>query len=66
MATIRDRKTPFERLEDLLREVGTLLIAFAPLDAAYANTGSAGRTALAFLAIGLVTVIIAVILESRR
>lgn len=66
MATSRDRKTPLERLEDLLREVGTLLIAFAPLDAAYASAGNAGRTALLFLAAGLVMVIIAVILETRR
>ena len=59
-------KTMQERLEDAMREVGTLLIAFAPLDAAL--TERPGRTGLLllFMAVGVLLFIVSVLIERRR
>ena len=46
-------KTALERVEDAMREVGTLLIAFAPLDAALSDNRTVIRLLLYFLAIGV-------------
>jgi hypothetical protein len=55
-----------ERLEDAMREVGTLLIAFAPLDAAIAESGRASRALLFFLLIGMALFAGSLWLERRR
>ena len=58
-----------ERIEDAMREVGTLLIAFAPLDAALSE-GRGQMNTLAFLLLffGLGSLLLAgaVLLERRR
>jgi hypothetical protein len=55
-----------ERLEDAMREVGTLLVAFAPLDAALAEGGRATRALLFFLLIGMALFAGSLWLERRR
>ena len=58
-----------ERIEDAMREVGTLLIAFAPLDAALSE-GRGQMNTLAFLllffGLGSLLFVGAVLLERRR
>ena len=54
-----------ERIEDGMREVGTLLIAFAPLDAVLAERPAASFL-LSFLILGLVLFTVALVLERRR
>ncbi len=54
------------RLEDAIREVGTLLIAFAPLDAALAEgSGIAGKF-LSFVIVGVTLFAGSLWLERRR
>ena len=55
-----------ERIEDALREVGTLVIAFTPLDAAFSQTGNRVGRLLLFGLYGLVLFIGALWLERRR
>ncbi len=61
-------KTAQERLEDAMREVGTLLITFAPLDAALTESHSLARVLLlfSFLLIGVVLFAGSLWLERRR
>ncbi len=59
-------KTVQERVEDAMREVGTLLIAFAPLDAALAESRSVVRVLLFFfLLLGVVLFVASLWLERR-
>ena len=59
-------KTVQERVEDAMREVGTLLIAFAPLDAALAESRSVDRVLLFFfLLLGVVLFVASLWLERR-
>jgi hypothetical protein len=59
-------KTVQERLEDGMREVGTLLITFAPLDAALAEgSGMAGKF-LSFVIVGVTLFAGSLWLERRR
>jgi len=46
-------KTVAERIEEAMREIGVLLIAFAPLDTAFAGARSAIGWALLFFLAGL-------------
>jgi hypothetical protein len=56
-----------ERVEDAMREVGTLLIAFAPLDAAIAESRRVSRILLFFfLVVGIVLFGASLWLERRR
>jgi|SRR5579859_1050045 len=57
--------TVAERIEDALREIGVLLIAFAPLDAVLAEPGRIARLLL-FSCLGIFLFIAAVLLERRR
>jgi hypothetical protein len=54
-----------ERIEDALREIGTLLMTFAPLDAAVNPAESGGRL-LIFFVIGLIVFLLALRLERSR
>ena len=59
-------KTVQERVEDAMREVGTLLITFAPLDAALAEgSGIAGKF-LSFVIVGVALLAGSLWLERRR
>jgi hypothetical protein len=60
-------KTLQERVEDAMREVGTLLIAFAPLDAALTESRTVVRVLLFFfLLLGVVLFAASLWLERRR
>jgi hypothetical protein len=59
-------KTVQERVEDAMREVGTLLITFAPLDAALAEGSGVARAFLFFLVIGVALFAGSLWLERRR
>jgi len=59
-------KTVQERVEDAMREVGTLLITFAPLDAALAPDSGQARTFLFFLIMGVALFAGSLWLERRR
>ena len=59
-------KTVQERLEDAMREVGTLLIAFAPLDAALAERSEKTGLLLLFMIVGVLLFIVSVLIERRR
>jgi hypothetical protein len=59
-------KTVQERLEDAMREVGTLLIAFAPLDAALAERPGSTGLLLLFLAFGVLLFIGSLLIERRQ
>jgi hypothetical protein len=60
-------KSAWERVEDGMREVGTLLIAFAPLDAAFsvASPHLVGLVLL-FLCLGALLFVAAMTSERRR
>jgi hypothetical protein len=59
-------KTVQERLEDAMREIGTLLVAFAPLDAALADQPGQGGRLLQFMIFGVLLFAGSVLLERRR
>ena len=59
-------KTVQERVEDAMREVGTLLITFAPLDAALAQDSGVARAFLFFLVMGVALFAGSLWLERRR
>lgn len=44
----------FRRIQELMREVGTLLIAFAPLDVALQGNAGSARVLGFFLGLGLI------------
>jgi hypothetical protein len=55
------------RLEDLFREVGTLLLAFAPLDAVlWGDRPDRAELVLTFVSIGLALILASVFSELRR
>ena len=54
-----------ERLLDAMREVGVLLIAFAPLDAVLVESPRRRNGLLIFLALGLFLFLVAIIVEWR-
>ena len=54
------------RLEEAAREVGVLLIAFAPLDMAFTDRRSSFGTAALFFAIGALCFTVALVSEKRR
>jgi hypothetical protein len=55
------------RLEDLAREIGTLLLAFTPLDAVlWRDSADHDGLLLTFLTGGIAFVAIALVSESRR
>ena len=58
-------KTVQERVEDAMREVGTLLIAFAPLDAALAERPGRTGLLLLFMAFGVLLFIGSLLIERR-
>ena len=55
-----------ERFEEAMREIGVLLIAFAPLEAAFSSGSRALTWLLLFLLVGLSLFSAAVIFERRR
>ena len=56
-----------QRVEELFREVGTLLLAFTPLDASLsADRGFRWQSLLLFVPVGLFLFVIAVLSERRR
>jgi hypothetical protein len=60
-------KSAGERIEDGMREIGTLLIAFAPLDAALTECREhVAVFLLLFLGLGALLFIGALVLERRR
>ena len=59
-------KTLAERVEDAMREVGTLVMAFAPLDAAFAEGDARVGRLLLFGAYGLLLFVGSLWLERRR
>jgi hypothetical protein len=58
-------KTAYERTEDAMREVGTLLVAFAPLDAVLTEPGRRGYVLLFFL-VGALLFLGSLLLERSR
>jgi len=69
MAEPSQAKSVAERIEDGMREVGTLLIAFAPLDAALSEghpNGGVFLFLLLFLILGALLFVGALLLERRR
>ncbi len=67
MPDLSELKTVRERIEDAMREVGVLLIAFAPLDVALSE-GKGPRLGFLLLFLGLGTLLFvgALVLERRR
>jgi hypothetical protein len=62
-----NRKSVRERIQDAMREIGTLLMTFGPLDAAIAyHDPTSLRFLLLFLALGLCLFSGALALERRR
>ncbi len=59
-------KTLAERIEDAMREVGTLVIAFAPLDAAFAGGPIRAALLLLFAIYGVLLLVGSLWLEGRR
>lgn len=65
MSEGRGTKSIRERVEDAMREIGTLLIAFTPLDVSLTETPHRG-TLLIFLVLGLSFLTGALLLERSR
>jgi hypothetical protein len=67
MQPIGHRARLRERIEDLLREIGTLQLAFVPLDSVLWNE-HANRIALVltFVLVGLLLIVLAFLSETRR
>ena len=59
-------KPVLERLADAMREVGTLLIAFAPLDAALVERPGRTGLLLLFMIFGVLLFIGSLLIERRR
>jgi hypothetical protein len=59
-----ETKAAFERLEDAMREIGTLLVAFAPMDAVLAEPGRRGLV-LIFCLVGVLLFMGSLWLERR-
>ncbi len=65
MAGYLQVRTVRERIEDALREIGTLLITFAPLDAVIGERRALGLLLL-FALLGAFLLILAIVLERSR
>ena len=65
MAQLSETKTLSQRLEDAAREIGTLLMAFAPLDAILTDAGRRGSVLLLLL-FGALLFTGALFFEKRR
>ena len=59
-------RTVEERIVEAMREVGVLLVAFAPLDAAFSGGPRALSWLLLFLSFGLLLFVGALVLERKR
>ena len=59
-------RATFQRLEDLMREMGTLLLAFAPLEGALSSSPSRWFSLVFFLVLGAALFAAAVRSERRR
>jgi hypothetical protein len=55
-----------KRAGEISREIGTLFVAFAPLDAALSESRSRVLAMLPFATLGLLLIVIAIISELRR
>jgi hypothetical protein len=66
MSESRQSGPAVERVEDLLREVGTLLIALTPLDAVLWDVRYRLSLVSAYIAFGVILVVIALLFEQRR
>ena len=62
----KQRSTIFDRATDGMREVGTLLIAFAPLDVALQGVNGNVATLITFLVVGALLFCAAVYLEVAK
>ena len=59
-------KSVAERIEEAMREIGVLLMAFTPLDAAFTPGARMGGRWLLFLSIGILLFVTALLMERRR
>ncbi|MFI5312179.1 MAG: hypothetical protein ACHQQ3_13145 [Gemmatimonadales bacterium] len=67
MTEVAPSRRPIDRVEDAMREIGTLILAFTPLDAVFSTEGGGrGRPFLLFLLWGLSFFLGALLLERRR
>ena len=55
-----------ERIEEIAREIGTLLVAFAPLDAVLGTSVTRLKGMLIFWALGILFIAGALVSEHRR
>ena len=56
-----------ERLEEISREIGTLLLAFTPLDAVvWSDQRQLGLRLLLFMLSGVLFIVVALLSETRR
>jgi membrane protein implicated in regulation of membrane protease activity len=62
----RSTTTIRQRIEEAMREIGVLLIAFGPLDAAFSSEAPAPVWWLLFLFLGLALFVTALLTEWRR
>lgn len=65
MPRTSETKSARERVEDAFREIGTLLMTFAPLDAAL-NRDTNALSLLIFFAVGVIVFLVALRLERSR
>lgn len=65
-----DAMTNWQRLESVLgetaREVGVLIVVFAPLEATFSDTGVSTARVTAMVLVGLVALASGIILETRE
>jgi hypothetical protein len=67
MVEVAPTRRPIDRVEDAMREIGTLILAFAPLDAVFSTDGGGRpRSVLLFILWGLSFFLGALLLEWRR
>jgi hypothetical protein len=59
-------RTVAERIEEAMREIGVLLVAFTPLDAAFTPGAQMGGRWLLFLLIGILLFAMALLMERIR
>jgi hypothetical protein len=62
-----DIKSPRVRIEEAVREIGVLLVALAPLDAAFSPDAHKARSnLLLFITVGVTLFLLALVMERRR
>ena len=64
--TARRTEIFWTRVEEAAREIGVLLIAFAPLDLAFSDARARYSAAVLFFTIGVLLFVTAIWLERRR